>query len=55
MGNPDSEVPLLERVEMPDVPSIPKEAQQDLSVLERDLVNAEVQLSTFAFLLLLLP
>lgn len=39
----DEQVPLLERVEM--MPSIPKEAGHDIAVLEREFVDAEVQLS----------
>ena len=50
MGGSATEVPLLERAEMPEFPSIPKEAQQDLSVLERDFVNAEVELSMYLLL-----
>lgn len=41
----DNEIPLLERAELPQFMEIPKEARQPLTVLERDFVSAEVELS----------
>lgn len=50
MSDSDHEVPLLERAELPELPDfmeIPDEARQPLTILERDFVNAEVELSEF--------
>jgi hypothetical protein len=44
MSESDNEVPLLERAEFVDA-QIPKDAQGPLAELERDIINAEVQLS----------
>jgi hypothetical protein len=46
MSESDNEVPLLERAEFVDA-QIPKDAQGPLAELERDIINAEVQLSEF--------
>lgn len=45
MSSSDNEIPLLERAELPQFMEIPKEARQPLTVLERDFVSAEVELS----------
>ena len=48
----DNEIPLLERAELPEFMEIPKEARQPLTVLERDFVCAEVELSKlFSYIL----
>ena len=45
MSSSDSEVPLLERAELPGFMEIPMEARQPLTILEHEFVNAEVELS----------
>ncbi|KAL1959418.1 hypothetical protein VTO42DRAFT_2221 [Malbranchea cinnamomea] len=44
MPESDSEVPLLERAELPHLSSIPKDAREPLEVLSRDFGVAEVEL-----------
>ncbi|OJD13413.1 hypothetical protein AJ78_06122 [Emergomyces pasteurianus Ep9510] len=39
----DDQVPLLERAEVPDTPTIPKDAAREIALLEREFVEAEVQ------------
>ena len=50
MSDSDAQVPLLERVEMPEFPRIPKEAARDIALLEREFVDAEVQMSMLSLL-----
>jgi hypothetical protein len=45
----DKQVPLHERAEMPPPPEIPKGAGRDIAILERDFVEAEVEVCKFFF------
>ncbi|KAI1917979.1 hypothetical protein LOZ61_000094 [Ophidiomyces ophidiicola] len=44
MSSDSEQIPLLERVEMPELPTVPKEAQRDIALLEREFLDAEVRM-----------
>ncbi|PGH02858.1 hypothetical protein AJ79_07514 [Helicocarpus griseus UAMH5409] len=39
----DDQVPMLERAELPEIPTIPKETAREIALLEREFVDAEVK------------
>ncbi|EAS31009.3 NAP family protein [Coccidioides immitis RS] len=44
MSSDSEQVPLLERAEMPELPTVPKEARRDIALLEREFSDAEVRM-----------
>lgn len=44
---PDNkQAPLLERADEPGIPTVPKEAQRDIQILERQFAEAEIKTCT---------